>query len=36
LRQFLDCRRALCEHLGIEPAAQTTELQRAILAGEPV
>jgi len=36
LRQFLDCRRALHDNLGLDPAAQTTELQRAILAGEPV
>lgn len=36
LRQFLDCRRALGDGLGVEPAAQTVELQRAILAGEPV
>jgi ATP/maltotriose-dependent transcriptional regulator MalT/DNA-binding SARP family transcriptional activator len=36
LRQFLDCRRALGDHLGVEPAARTRELQRAILAGEPV
>jgi DNA-binding SARP family transcriptional activator len=36
LRQFLDCRRALIDHLGLEPSAQTSQLQRAILAGEPV
>jgi DNA-binding SARP family transcriptional activator len=36
LRQFLECRRALGDHLGVEPAAQTRELQRAILAGEAV
>jgi len=36
LRQFLECRRALGDHLGVEPAAQTRDLQRAILAGEPV
>jgi ATP/maltotriose-dependent transcriptional regulator MalT/DNA-binding SARP family transcriptional activator len=36
LRQFLACRRALVEELGVEPAAETSELQRRILAGEPV
>jgi DNA-binding SARP family transcriptional activator len=36
LRQFLDCRRVLVEELGVEPAEQTAELQRVILAGEPV
>jgi LuxR family maltose regulon positive regulatory protein len=34
LRQFLECRRALVEQLGIEPAAETLALQRRILAGE--
>jgi DNA-binding SARP family transcriptional activator len=33
LRQFLECRRALVEQLGIEPAAETLALQRRILAG---
>ena len=33
LRQFLDCRRALVEQLGVEPAAETTRLQQHILAG---
>jgi DNA-binding SARP family transcriptional activator len=33
LRQFLECRRALVEDLGIEPAAETLALQRRILAG---
>jgi DNA-binding SARP family transcriptional activator len=36
LRQFLECRRALVDALGVEPADQTTALQRAILTGEPV
>ena len=36
LRQFLDCRRALVDELGLEPAAQTAEIHRAILAGERV
>ncbi len=33
LRQFLNCRRALVEQLGIEPEAETLALQRRILAG---
>ena len=33
LRQFLECRRALVEELGIEPDAETLALQRRILAG---
>ena len=36
LRQFLDCRRALVDGLGLEPADQTAELHRAILAGDRV
>ena len=36
LRQFLDCRRALVDELGVEPAGQTAALQREILAGESV
>jgi DNA-binding SARP family transcriptional activator len=36
LRQYLDCRRALVEGLGIEPAVETTQLQQSVLAGEPV
>jgi DNA-binding SARP family transcriptional activator len=36
LRQFLDCRRALVDGLGLEPAEETAALQRAILAGEAV
>ncbi len=34
LRQFLECRRALVEELGIEPETETLALQRRILAGE--
>ena len=33
LRQFLECRRALVEELGIEPDAETLAVQRRILAG---
>jgi DNA-binding SARP family transcriptional activator len=33
LRQFLECRHALVEELGIEPEAETLALQRRILAG---
>jgi DNA-binding SARP family transcriptional activator len=36
LRQFLACRRALVDGLGVEPAEETAALQRRILAGEPV
>jgi DNA-binding SARP family transcriptional activator len=36
LRQYLECRRLLIAELGLEPAAETTVLQRRILAGEPV
>lgn len=36
LRQYLACRRALVETLGIEPGEETTALQRRILAGERV
>jgi DNA-binding SARP family transcriptional activator len=36
LRQFLECRRALVDQLGVEPAAETARLQQRILAGEPV
>jgi DNA-binding SARP family transcriptional activator/tetratricopeptide (TPR) repeat protein len=35
LRQFLACRRALVEELGLEPSEETIELQRRVLAGEP-
>jgi DNA-binding SARP family transcriptional activator len=34
LRQYLACRRALVDELGVEPAVQTSDLQRRILAGE--
>jgi DNA-binding SARP family transcriptional activator len=34
LRQFLACRRALVDQLGIEPCEETTRLQQRILAGE--
>jgi len=36
LRQFLACRRALVEQLGVEPSALTADLQARILAGDPV
>lgn len=36
LRQYLDCRRALVDGLGIEPSRETTELQQRVLAGERV
>ena len=36
LRQFLECRRALVDALGLEPAQETARLQEQILAGEPV
>jgi DNA-binding SARP family transcriptional activator len=36
LRQYLACRRALVDELGLEPAAETTGLQRRILVGQPV
>jgi DNA-binding SARP family transcriptional activator len=36
LRQFLDCRRALVEQLGIEPSCETACLQQRILSGERV
>ena len=35
LRQFLACRRALVEQLGVEPAHETVCLQQRILAGSP-
>ncbi len=34
LRQYLECRRALVEQLGVEPAAETSRLQARVLAGE--
>ena len=36
LRQYLECRRALVEQLGVEPAEATSLLQARILAGEAV
>jgi DNA-binding SARP family transcriptional activator len=36
LRQFLACRRALVAELGVEPGAETAELQRRVLAGDPI
>lgn len=36
LRQFLECRRALVDHLGVEPTADTADLHERILAGESV
>jgi DNA-binding SARP family transcriptional activator len=36
LRQYLECRRALVDELGIEPADATSRLQARILAGESV
>ncbi len=36
LRQYLECRRALVDGLGIEPSQATSDLQARVLAGEPV
>ena len=36
LRQYLECRRRLVDDLGVEPAAETRELQERVLAGAPV
>jgi ATP/maltotriose-dependent transcriptional regulator MalT len=36
LRQYLECRRALVDALGVEPAEDTARLQARILAGEAV
>jgi len=36
LRQFLECRRSMITVLGVEPSAETSEIQARILAGEPV
>lgn len=36
LRQYLECRRALVEALGVEPAEATSRVQARILAGESV
>ena len=36
LRQYLECRRALVDELGVEPSEATSRLQARILAGEQV
>jgi DNA-binding SARP family transcriptional activator len=36
LRQYLECRRALVDALGVEPAEETSRLQARILAGDAV
>jgi DNA-binding SARP family transcriptional activator len=36
LRQYLSCRRFLVDELGVEPATETSALQRRILAGDTV
>jgi DNA-binding SARP family transcriptional activator len=36
LRQYLECRRALVEELGVEPSDETSRMQARILAGEAV
>jgi ATP/maltotriose-dependent transcriptional regulator MalT/DNA-binding SARP family transcriptional activator len=36
LRQYLECRRALVDGLGVEPAEATSRLQAGILAGETI
>lgn len=36
LRQYLECRRAMTDELGVEPSQETTRLQTRILAGETV
>jgi ATP/maltotriose-dependent transcriptional regulator MalT/DNA-binding SARP family transcriptional activator len=36
LRQYLVCRRRLVDELGMEPGKETSDLQRRVLAGEPV
>jgi DNA-binding SARP family transcriptional activator len=36
LRQYLECRRALVDSLGVEPSEETSRLQSRVLAGEPV
>jgi LuxR family maltose regulon positive regulatory protein len=36
LRQYLECRRALIDQLGVEPAEATSRLQARVLAGELV
>jgi DNA-binding SARP family transcriptional activator len=36
LRQYLECRRAMVDELGVEPSAETVRLHARILAGDPV
>jgi DNA-binding SARP family transcriptional activator len=36
LRQYLECRRAMSDELGVEPSQETSRLQAQILAGEGV
>ncbi len=36
LRQYLECRRMLVDELGVEPSADTRDLQQRVLAGELV
>ena len=36
LRQYLECRRALVDELGVEPSEETSVLQSRVLAGETV
>jgi len=36
LRQFLECRRALVDQLGVEPSVATAELHARVLAGTAV
>ncbi len=36
LRQYLECRRTLVDHLGVEPTAALAALHERILTGEPV
>jgi len=34
--EYLECRRALADELGLSPSAETAELRRRVLAGELV
>ncbi|HEX6713058.1 MAG TPA: BTAD domain-containing putative transcriptional regulator [Thermoleophilaceae bacterium] len=36
LRQYLECRRSLVTELGVEPSAETSQLQARILAGDQI
>jgi DNA-binding SARP family transcriptional activator len=36
LRQYLECRRRLVDELGVEPASDTMDVQRRVLAGDPI